>query len=124
VKTSGAVIFARAEDSSEWFSLRSSKRVTHHSSTCIECAKCATACLSALPIDRLAPNPVGRLQRVSEVCGHLPSKGHAGDQRIGGSAQRRDICNVLLGHPIKQDDHFRQNGDEALIDDKTLFRVK
>ena len=36
----------------------------------------------------------------------------------------RDICNALLDHAIKQDDLLRQNGDEALIDDKTVFIVK
>jgi len=36
----------------------------------------------------------------------------------------RDICNALLDHAIKQDDHLRQNGDEALIDDKTVFIIK
>jgi serine phosphatase RsbU (regulator of sigma subunit) len=36
----------------------------------------------------------------------------------------RDICNALLDHAIRQDEHLRQNGDEALIDDKTVFIVK
>jgi serine phosphatase RsbU (regulator of sigma subunit) len=36
----------------------------------------------------------------------------------------REICNALLDHAIKQDDQLRQNGDEALIDDKTVFIVK
>jgi serine phosphatase RsbU (regulator of sigma subunit) len=36
----------------------------------------------------------------------------------------RDICNALLDHAVKQDDLLRQNGDEALIDDKTVFIVK
>src|SRR3989475_6287027 len=36
----------------------------------------------------------------------------------------RDICNALLDHATKQDDNFRENGDEALIDDKTVFIVK
>ena len=36
----------------------------------------------------------------------------------------RDICNALLDHAVKQDDHLRENGDEALIDDKTVFIVK
>ena len=36
----------------------------------------------------------------------------------------RDICNALLEHAIKQDDLLRQNGDETLIDDKTVFIVK
>lgn len=36
----------------------------------------------------------------------------------------RDICNALLDHAVKQDDRLRQNGDEALIDDKTVFIVK
>ena len=36
----------------------------------------------------------------------------------------RNICNALLDHAVKQDDRLRQNGDEALIDDKTVFIVK
>jgi len=36
----------------------------------------------------------------------------------------RDICNALLDHAMKQDDRLRENGDEALIDDKTVFIVK
>ncbi|HEV2729081.1 MAG TPA: PP2C family protein-serine/threonine phosphatase, partial [Terriglobales bacterium] len=36
----------------------------------------------------------------------------------------RDICNALLDHAVKQDDQLRRNGDEALIDDKTVFIVK
>ena len=36
----------------------------------------------------------------------------------------RDICNALLHHAVKQDDRLRQNGDEDLIDDKTVFIVK
>jgi serine phosphatase RsbU (regulator of sigma subunit) len=36
----------------------------------------------------------------------------------------RDICNALLDYAVEQDDHLRQNGDEALIDDKTAFVVK
>ena len=36
----------------------------------------------------------------------------------------RDICNALLDYAVKQDDRLRQNGDEALIDDKTVFIVK
>jgi len=36
----------------------------------------------------------------------------------------RDICNALLDYAVQEDDHFRQNGDEALIDDKTVFIVK
>jgi serine phosphatase RsbU (regulator of sigma subunit) len=36
----------------------------------------------------------------------------------------KDICNALLDHAIKQDDQLRQNGDEDLIDDKTVFIVK
>ena len=36
----------------------------------------------------------------------------------------RDICNALLDHAVKQDNRLRQNGDEALIDDKTVFIVK
>lgn len=35
-----------------------------------------------------------------------------------------DICNALLDYAVKRDDQFRQNGDEALIDDKTVFIVK
>ena len=36
----------------------------------------------------------------------------------------RDICNALLEYAVRQDDILRQNGDEALIDDKTAFIVK
>ena len=36
----------------------------------------------------------------------------------------KDICNALLDHAIKQDQLLRQNGDEDLIDDKTVFIVK
>src|SRR5271156_547924 len=36
----------------------------------------------------------------------------------------REICNALLDYAVKQDDLLRQNGDEALIDDKTVFIVK
>src|SRR3989442_2300056 len=36
----------------------------------------------------------------------------------------RDICNALLDYAVKQDDHLRQNGDESLIDDKTVFIIK
>jgi serine phosphatase RsbU (regulator of sigma subunit) len=40
------------------------------------------------------------------------------------SQPARNICNALLDHAVKQDDHLRENGDEALIDDKTVFIVK
>lgn len=36
----------------------------------------------------------------------------------------RDICNALLDYAVKQDEHLRANGDEALIDDKTVLIVK
>jgi len=36
----------------------------------------------------------------------------------------REICNALLDYATKQDDLLRQNGDQALIDDKTVFIVK
>jgi len=36
----------------------------------------------------------------------------------------RDICNALLDYAVKQDGILRENGDEALIDDKTVFIVK
>ena len=36
----------------------------------------------------------------------------------------RDICNALMGHALKKDDRLRQNGDDALIDDKTVLIVK
>lgn len=36
----------------------------------------------------------------------------------------KDICNALLEHALKQDEQLRQNGDEALIDDKTVFVIK
>src|ERR1700683_3695382 len=36
----------------------------------------------------------------------------------------REICNALLDYATQQDDLLRQKGDEALIDDKTVFIVK
>ena len=36
----------------------------------------------------------------------------------------KDICNALLEYAIKQDDGLRRDGDEALIDDKTVLIVK
>jgi serine phosphatase RsbU (regulator of sigma subunit) len=36
----------------------------------------------------------------------------------------KNICNALLDYALKQDHHLRQNGDEALIDDKTVFIIK
>ena len=36
----------------------------------------------------------------------------------------RDICNALMDYALEGDDRLRGNGDEALIDDKTVFIVK
>jgi len=36
----------------------------------------------------------------------------------------KDICNALLDYAVKQDERLRQSGDEALIDDKTVFIIK
>jgi serine phosphatase RsbU (regulator of sigma subunit) len=36
----------------------------------------------------------------------------------------REICNALLDYAVEQDKHLRENGDEDLIDDKTVFIVK
>src|SRR5947207_3106069 len=34
------------------------------------------------------------------------------------------ICNALLDYAVEQDNHLRREGDEALIDDKTVFIIK
>ncbi len=36
----------------------------------------------------------------------------------------RNICDALMEYALQQDDLLRQRGDEALIDDKTVFIVK
>jgi serine phosphatase RsbU (regulator of sigma subunit) len=36
----------------------------------------------------------------------------------------RDICEALMEFALQQDDLLRQSGDEAIIDDKTVFVVK
>lgn len=36
----------------------------------------------------------------------------------------REICNVIMDYALQQDELLRQAGDEALIDDKTVFIVK
>lgn len=40
------------------------------------------------------------------------------------SKSARDICNALLEHATKDDDHLRQIGEEDRIDDKTVFIIK
>jgi len=36
----------------------------------------------------------------------------------------RDICDAMLNYAVKQDDLLRRNGQEDLIDDKTVFIIK
>ncbi len=36
----------------------------------------------------------------------------------------RNICDALMEYAVVQDEELRRNGDEALIDDKTVFVVK
>jgi serine phosphatase RsbU (regulator of sigma subunit) len=36
----------------------------------------------------------------------------------------RDICNAVMDYALAQDEQLRQHGDQALIDDKTVFIVK
>ena len=36
----------------------------------------------------------------------------------------KDICSAVLDEALKQDQRLRENGDEALIDDKTVFIIK
>src|SRR5437868_642726 len=36
----------------------------------------------------------------------------------------KDICNALLEHAQKEDDHLRQIGEQDRIDDKTVFIIK
>jgi len=40
------------------------------------------------------------------------------------SKSARDICNALMEHATKEDDHLRQIGEEDRIDDKTVFIIK
>jgi hypothetical protein len=39
-------------------------------------------------------------------------------------APAKEICNALLEHALKQDDHLRQTGEGDRIDDKTAFIIK
>lgn len=36
----------------------------------------------------------------------------------------KEICNALLDHAVKEDERRRQDGEEDLIDDKTVFIIK
>jgi len=36
----------------------------------------------------------------------------------------KEICDVILNHALKNDDRFRQKGEEDRIDDKTVFIIK
>ena len=38
--------------------------------------------------------------------------------------EKPDICNALLEHATKEDDHLRQTGQVNQIDDKTVFIIK
>ena len=40
------------------------------------------------------------------------------------SKSAREICNALLEHATKDDDHLRQIGEEDRVDDKTVFIIK
>ena len=40
------------------------------------------------------------------------------------SQSARDICNALLGHATRDDDHLREIGEGDRIDDKTVFIIK
>jgi serine phosphatase RsbU (regulator of sigma subunit) len=40
------------------------------------------------------------------------------------SKSARDICNALVQHATRDDDHLRQIGEEDRIDDKTVFIIK
>jgi len=40
------------------------------------------------------------------------------------SKSAKDICNALLEHATKDDDHLQQIGEEDRIDDKTVFIIK
>lgn len=40
------------------------------------------------------------------------------------SKSARDICNALMDHATKDDDHLRQIGEENRIDDKTVLIIK
>ena len=39
-------------------------------------------------------------------------------------APAREICNAVMDYALRQDEKLRESGDEALIDDKTVFIVK
>ena len=39
-------------------------------------------------------------------------------------APAKEICNALLDHALKQDDHLRETGEEDRLDDKTVFIIK
>jgi hypothetical protein len=36
----------------------------------------------------------------------------------------KGICNVLLEYALKQDEHFRETGEQDRVDDKTVFIIK
>jgi serine phosphatase RsbU (regulator of sigma subunit) len=54
-----------------------------------------------------------------EECQHLEA---VMLEHYGNSA--REICNAVLEHATKEDDHLRQIGEENRIDDKTVFIIK
>lgn len=50
-----------------------------------------------------------RLEAVMRECYRQPAK---------------EICNAILDYAVKNDDRFRENGEEDRIDDKTAFVIK
>jgi len=44
--------------------------------------------------------------------------------RVHHEESARDICNAIMDYALEQDEKLRERGDEALIDDKTVFIVK
>ena len=64
--------------------LASPLRIRREASLCIDCAKCAKACPSALPVDRLVAIRLGRMHGMPGVRGRVPGGGRAAD---GGAAE-------------------------------------
>jgi polyferredoxin len=72
-------------------SLLSPTRITRNSSTCIDCAMCAKACPSALPVDKLPQIRSAECTGCLECVAICPAKGALAMSVLAGEQKRRAI---------------------------------
>ena len=90
-------------------SLLSPSRIARNLGNCIDCAKCAKACPSALPVDKLVQIRLRRVYRMPGVRCGLSRKRRAGDEPTSGFAEAPHDSGL---------EHGRGNCDHLLRPDR------